>query len=252
MNFSVVMPIHNEADMLPLSLPTVYHLVPSEVILIFDNCSDASEQVAEKIISKYDPQHRITVCINDVPTTIEHKERLSYLMRLGMDSAFYRVVLVTAADIMLDPEIRLFMSQITKFPFMSFDHVDYPVNWRTLVKRGLRFLPLWKDERLSGIYAVNLNVRAECEDQEKVKSIELGEDTLMQQCIQAKYPTKFFYVNNIHLRPKEDSDRQYRRGLSYWKTAKRGFFKTVVSAVISGRFCLIKGYIHARVGEKSF
>jgi glycosyltransferase involved in cell wall biosynthesis len=249
-NFSVVMPIHNEADLLPLSLPSVYRIMPSEVILIFDNCIDESEEVAKKIIRKYDPLHRITICISDIPKEIEHKFRLSYLMRLGMDSSSYDVVLVTAADIMLDPEIRNLMEQIKHFPFLSFEHVDFPVNWRTLIKRGLRFVPLWKSDRLSGIYAVDLNVRVECEDPEKVKSVEQGEDTLMQQSIGAKYPTKFFHVNNIHLRPKEDSARHYRRGKYYWKTARRGFFKTVLSAVMSGRHNLIKGYIHARFGGK--
>jgi len=250
MNFSVVMPIHNEADLLPLSLPSVYKIMPSEVILIFDNCIDDSEEVAKKIIRKYDPQCRITVCINGIPKEIEHKFRLSYLMRLGMESAGHGVVLVTAADVMLDPEIRNLMSQITHFPFMSFEYVDFPVNWRTLIKSGLGFIPLWKDDKLSGIYAVDLNKRAECEDPEKVKSVEQGEDTLMQQCIRTKYPTKFFHAHNIHLRPKEDTSRHYRRGLYYWKTAKRGFVKTVLSAVISGRHNLIKGYIHARFGGK--
>jgi glycosyltransferase involved in cell wall biosynthesis len=249
-NFSVVLPIHNEADLLPLSLPSVYKLMPSEIILIFDNCIDESEEVAKKIIRKYDPLYRITVCIGGIPKEIEHKFRLSYLMRLGMDSSRYDVVLVTAADIMLDPEIRNLMNQITQFPFMSFEHVDFPVNWRNLIKSGLRFIPLWKAERLSGIYAVDLTVRAECEDPEKVKSIEQGEDTLMQQSIGTKYPTKFFHTHNIHLRPKEDPARHYRRGLYYWKTAKRGFFKTVLSAVVSGRHNLIKGYIHARFGGK--
>jgi glycosyltransferase involved in cell wall biosynthesis len=249
-NFSVVMPIHNEASLLPLSLPTAYKLMPSQVILIFDNCIDDSEKVAEKIISKYDPLCRITTCMREIPKEIEHKERLSYLMRLGMESAFCDVVLVTAADIMLDPEISKLMSQIRQFPFMSFEYVDFPVNWRTLIKTGLRFVPLWKADRLSGIYAVNLKIRAECEDPENVKSVKLGEDTFMQQCIRTKYPTKFCHTHNIHLRPKENPGRHYRRGMSYWETAKRGFFKTVLSAVISGRFGLVKGYIHARFREK--
>jgi len=252
MNFSVVMPIKNDADLLAFSLPTVYRLMPSEVILLFDNCSDDSEQVAKRIVKKYDPLGRITVCINDVPETVEHKERLSYLMRLGMDSAAHGVVLVTAADIMLDPKIRNYMGEITQFPFLSFEHFDFPVNWRNLVKSGLRFFPLWQDDRLSGIYAIDLKVRAECEDPEKIKSIELGEDTLMQQFVQSKYPTKFFYAHNIHLRPKEDADRQYRRGLAYWRTARRSFLKTLVSGVISGRLNLIKGYIHARIEDKLF
>ena len=134
MNFSVVMPIHNEAELLPLSLPTVYELMPSEVILIFDNCIDQSEEVAKKIIKKHDPQRHITTCINDIPKDIEHKFRIAYLKRLGMDSADYDIILSTDADIMLDPQIRNLIKQIPQFPFMSFEHFDFPVNWRTLIK----------------------------------------------------------------------------------------------------------------------
>ena len=249
MRFSVVMPIHNEADFLPFSLPSVYALMPSEIILIFDNCTDNSVTVVERIMRKYDPLCHITVCIDVVPKELEHKTRLSYLMRLGMERAFYYVVLVTAGDIILDPRISKWITQITQFPFMSFEYVDYPVNWRTLVKQGLRFLPLWADNRLSGIYAVDRRVRNECEDPEMLKSIELGEDTLLQQCIRTKYPTTFFNAKNIHLRPREDSALHYNRGLCYWKITRRGFLKTVLSAVVSGRFNLIKGYIHARFGE---
>jgi glycosyltransferase involved in cell wall biosynthesis len=250
MDFSVVMPVHNEADLLPLSLPSVYRLVPSEIIIIFDNCSDDSEEVAEKIISKYDPKAQITRTINNVPKEIEYNYRIAYLKRLGMDLASYDIVLIADADIILDPKIHKLMPQITRFPFMSFEHVDFPVNWRTRIKSVLRFIPLWTEDKLSGVYAVDLNVKKECEDPEKVKTIEQGEDTLMQRSIRTKYPTNFFHVNNIHLRPKEDSARHYRRGVYYWKTAKRGFLKTILSAIISGRYNLIRGYIHARFGGK--
>ena len=103
-------------------------------------------------------------------------------------------------------------------------------------------------ETLTCLYAVDLNIRNECEDSELIKSIFLGEDTFLQQSIKTKYPTKHCDINSFHLRPKENSELHYRRGLYYWKTAKRSFFKTVLSAIISGRLNLIKGYIHARFG----
>jgi glycosyltransferase involved in cell wall biosynthesis len=249
-NFSVVMPIHNEAKFLPFSLPSVYNICPSEVILLFDRCSDDSEAIAAEIISRFDPLYSKTICINDLPENTRHNFRVAFLKRLGMDLASCDVVLTVDADLILDPNIKLLIEDIIDYPFISFEHVDYPVNWRNLIKSGLRFFPLWKDDKLTGIYAVDLNVRAECEDPEKVRSIELGEDTLMQQSIKEKYPVKFFHTNTVHLRPKEDSARHYRRGRYYWKTAKRGFFKTVLSAIISGRYNLIKGYVHARFGGK--
>ena len=48
-DFSVVMPIHNESELLKLSLPAVYRLDPAETILIFDDCTDDSYDVAVDI-----------------------------------------------------------------------------------------------------------------------------------------------------------------------------------------------------------
>ena len=49
MKFSVIVPIHNEEEFLPYSLPSVYALNPEEVLLLFDRCSDKSANVASKI-----------------------------------------------------------------------------------------------------------------------------------------------------------------------------------------------------------
>lgn len=51
--FTVVMPVHNEEKFLPLSLPSIYNLKPSEVILIFDRCTDKSLEVAKKLSTKH-------------------------------------------------------------------------------------------------------------------------------------------------------------------------------------------------------
>ena len=51
-DFSVVMPIHNESELLKLSLPSVFRLDPAETILIFDNCTDDSYNVAVEIAKR--------------------------------------------------------------------------------------------------------------------------------------------------------------------------------------------------------
>ena len=57
-NFSVITPIHNEAEYLPYSLPTIYRLNPDEVILIFDRCTDESRKVSEEIAEEMGFTHR--------------------------------------------------------------------------------------------------------------------------------------------------------------------------------------------------
>ncbi len=251
MKFSVIMPIHNEEKFLPFSLPSVYKIMPSEIILIFDNCTDRSKEVAKRIVQKYDPSQLITRCVDNPPKITDYTFRIAYVKRLGMSLASCNTVLVVDADTILNSNILKCLRQIKDFPFISFSRIDYPINWRKQIKHFLGFIPLWKNERLTGLYAVDLKIRNECEDLKLIKSIPLGEDTFLQQSIKTKYPTKFCNVNSFHLRPRENSDLHYKRGIYYWKTAKRGFLKTVLSAVISGRLNIIKGYIHARFGDKN-
>jgi glycosyltransferase involved in cell wall biosynthesis len=248
LKFTVIMPIHNEEKYLPFSLPSVYKIMPAEVILIFDNCTDNSKEVAKRIVQKYDSNQLITKYVDNLPQVTEYAFKVAYVKRLGMSLASYNTVLVVDADTVLNPEIREYLSQIKHFPFISFGRIDYPINWRNQIKNILDFIPLWKNERLTGLYAVDLKIKNECEDSELIKSISIGEDTFLQQSIRTKYPIKHYDIKSFHLRPKENSELHYTRGLYYWKTAKRGFLKTVLSAIISGRLNLIKGYIHARYG----
>jgi len=46
------MPIHNESELLKLSLPSIFRLDPTETILLFDNCTDDSYDVAVEIAKR--------------------------------------------------------------------------------------------------------------------------------------------------------------------------------------------------------
>jgi len=50
--FSVVLAIHNGEKYLPYSLPSIDNMLPEEVILVFDRCTDKSLEVATEIVDK--------------------------------------------------------------------------------------------------------------------------------------------------------------------------------------------------------
>lgn len=101
MKFSIIMPIHNEKEILPYTLPNLYWMCPDEIILIFDRCTDRSEEKAGFIYN------RLGTLVEDVKI-IEVREKsdwmwnVNYLYDLGVGAATNDIVLLTQADILLD------------------------------------------------------------------------------------------------------------------------------------------------------
>jgi glycosyltransferase involved in cell wall biosynthesis len=249
MDFSVVIPVHNESKFLPYSLPSVYNLNPSEVILIFDRCTDSSIEVASKIVKHYDPTLKITKFIYNIPDEENNFTfRVAFIKYYAISIVSYDTVLMSDADIILNPEIKNQIKQIEKFPFLCFAYFDFPVNWRNVLSKLINKIPLWQDEKLTGIYAFSVKVQKECEDIEDLKQITLGEDTHLQNSIKKKYPVKHFTSTSIHLRPRENSILYYQKGIHYWTITQRSLIKTTFQAIIFFRLNLLKGYIHARYG----
>jgi len=249
--FSVVMPVHNEARFLPYSLPSVYQLKPSEVIVLLDNCSNGSEKIVKEYSAKFGMTSKTRV-INP-PMSDGWRMRFAFLRFLGCSLAGCPVVLVTGADVVLDSLIRRYLDILgEKVKFVSFGYVDYPFNWRNRLRRLLTvFLPREFGENwLTGIQAFFVKEAFEVEDLEELKQIESAEDTLLHCAFQQKYRTEYLRTDTIHLRPREGSRRHYLRGKLYWNVAHRGWLVTLVNGVLFLRLNLIRGYIHARFGGK--
>ena len=249
--FSVVMPIHNEETFLPYSLPSILRLNPDEVILLFDRCTDESYNIASKILSEYSCEARMV----ELEKQLDWKYMHSYVARLGYSQAKNDLILATAADIILDPKITSYFSLIgtNGIAFISFLHIDYPISFRNLLKRllvGISLLPPSHKERwLAGPYVFSKKAWLETEDQEAAKKVVRAHDTHLHKAILTKYSSRCIKTDTIHLRPRENKAMHYLRGELYWTVAKRGFLLTLLSALFYLRLGLIKGYIHARMGN---
>jgi len=248
LKFSVIMPIHNEEKLLHYSLPSVYRLNPDEVILLFDNCKDDSFNIASGIVKKYDKDHKKTRFVSDLGDSSEWRFRIAYVKRKGLELASFDTVLIADADTIIHEKVKSHLNMMKYYKHISFSRIDYPINWRSYIKRMIKFI--YKKGKLGGLNAVSVSAYKECEDKEEVKKIITGEDALLRFSIQKKYPV--FYVDspNIHLRPKENYFYNYNKGVQFWQILKTSFLKVIFSGVVSGRFSLIKGYIHYRYGKK--
>lgn len=247
MKFSALMPIKNEEKFLPYSLPAMYRLKPDELILLFDVCDDDSIEVAKKIVNKYDPNHEITRIFYAFEESKDWKFRVAYIKRKGLDLASYDTVLIVDGDTIVNPKIRPYIYLTRYYKHISFSRLDYPVNFRKLTQRALKFL--YRRGKLGGVNVVSVSAYRLCEDREEVKRILCGEDTLLRFSIQKKFPAFFVDLPSIHLRPNESPEYQYKRGTQFWDILKTNFFKVIASGVITFRPYLIKGYLQARYGK---
>jgi glycosyltransferase involved in cell wall biosynthesis len=244
---TVVMPVHNEEEFLRSSLRSIWRLKPSELILIFDRCTDKSLAVAKEFVSRHELEDKTTFV--EVTEQNEWKSRFSFLRCLGIDMAANDIVLKTGADVILDACIVNHVSRIHQFPFISFNYLEIPLNFQNLMQRLFSHLPApFKSDKLAGIYLVNRKVMYECADREELKQLDAGEDTFLHYSIKRHYPTDYVITKTVHLRPRRSSGRHYMKGRIYWSSGHRGFVKMALVAVLTARFSTIKGYIHERFG----
>jgi len=138
--FSVVMPIHNEQEYLPYSLPSIYKLEPNEVILLFDRCTDESMLIAKKITDKFRYTKKVKFISCDHPSNWE--SRVAWIRTLGYNLADNDIILRVDADAVLDPQIKNHLTLIGKnnTGMICFEYVNYPLSWRDIVEKLIKRL----------------------------------------------------------------------------------------------------------------
>ena len=240
MKFSVVIPVHNEEQFLSLVLPSVFRLKPDDVVLLFDRCSDGSLKLAKDLSARYHMLAVTQFVLVDEPS--DYRFRFAFLRNFGCSLARYNVVVVSAADLILDQKIRDYVGLIGKYGLISFEHKE--LNWRHMIKRLLaRVLPF---DWLGSVRVFDRRL-LRFEDLDELKTLE-SEDTHLADSIRPHARTLYVMSNTVHLRPREDSLRHYRRGRLYAHYG-RSFLLALGCTLCTLRFGLLKGYIHERFGQ---
>jgi len=259
--FSVVMPLHNEAELLKLSLPSIYRLNPTETILLFDHCTDDSYNIAVDIAKRMGFFEKTVFRRVSDEEGAQFSFRPTFLRRLGYSMVTCKKVLKTDADLVLDPKIREYIPQLGKneIGIITFEYLDYPISYRHMIKRFLEKInaPLPQNERWLGgniLFFVDDWKQAfharQTDENTKIDLAKLtrGEDTLFHKLLISESHRKSVIVltKTLHLRPVESPKRHYVRGQISWNVAKRPFILIVVQAIIFNRFNMIKGYLDAK------
>jgi glycosyltransferase involved in cell wall biosynthesis len=244
------MPVHNEAELLPYSLPSLYRLDPDEVIILLDRCTDNSKLISARIAkhyNKYDSTRFIEV---EGPTPM-WRQRVAYLRRLGFNLASNKVILTTDADMILDRNLARYIEKLAdpKIALMGFNFYDYPFNLRSFLRRIISiFTPF---SGYAGLYAFKKSAWIKTENISSLKKIPSSEDTHLRLAIIKKYGSKITNTKSLHLRPSEGHDKNYLRGIMYHKLVKFPLWRMILYSLATLRPKGLIGYIHSkRISKK--
>lgn len=247
--FSVVMPIHNEEKLLSHSLPSIFRLVPDEIILIFDRCTDKSLEIAEQITKRHEYGSR-TRFIELNESSQRWRFRVAFLRRHGFKLAKNHVILNTDADNLLDEKIADHLHFIGKknIGIVMFSRIPHPKTLQSFVGTLIsRFLPT---VGFGGLYAFSKEAWAETENQESARNTPRAEDTHLRLSISKKFNEIFIRTETLHMRPKETAKYHFKKGITRWQAKRAPFFAVLVHSLLFLRPLVLCGYLKARLQNR--
>lgn len=248
LRFTVILPVHNEAEMLPYTLRSIFDLGPDEVIFGLDRCTDSSESVIRGYAKRVNYGGALTLRVFAEGDGVGWAFRPGYLRRELYRMARNDVILNTSADIRLDPLIRDHIERNPEYKLLSFGYLDYPFNPQTFIKTIISATtPI---HGYAGLLSFSRDAWLETEDLEELKKIPRGEDTHLQLAIAKRHPAKHINTWSLHLRPNETRLDHYNRGLAAHHQLHIGIPRAFVSSFVMLRPALFTGYIHARRNQK--
>lgn len=246
MKFSVVMPIHNEERNLLYSLPSLFRLEPDEVVFVLDNCSDKSRQLIEYYARESNYKGNLKFLdVHDIPKDWNY--RVAYLFRLGYRASRNDAILTTAADIVLDQDIKKYIEQFggNNVKIVSFGLKPYPLD-RVYFARKIISLILPRST-FSGVFIFSRDAWLENEKEEDAKKVFRAQDTLTFRSIRRRYPARHYWTNSLHLRSRtSESAYYYSRGQVSYQVTKRSSLFVFVSSIVYLHPKMFVGYMHAK------
>lgn len=248
-SFSVVLPIHDEEDLLPYSLPSILRLNPTELILIFDRCTDGSVQLALNIVKahNYSGKTRTMLISKKFKSRIF---QLAGVRRRGYALAKNNIILSTGADIILDSEMNCSRTILedNRIALISLGCMDYPVSPRNLIGNLVsHIMNKLGHPRFYGPFLFKRDKYLEVSETEEIGII--SEDAPLWLALLEKYEMKVLPAKCLHLRQDETRSRNYARGRDYWRVAKRNVLFAFASSLLMLRPSLMVGYIHERLKQ---
>jgi glycosyltransferase involved in cell wall biosynthesis len=244
--FSIVMPIHNEEENLRYTLKNLFDLQPDEVIVVLDNCTDHSKQMLEEYARKINFSGSLQLLeVKEIPKDWNY--RVAYLFRHGYHAARNDTILTTAADIVLDQNIKRHIREFGKddLKIVSFGLIPYPLD-RIYFARKLISLILPRST-FSGVFIFSKRAWLETEREEDAKRVLRAQDTLMFRSIRRVYRARHVWTRSLHLRSRSnEANFYYMRGMVSYQVTRRSDLFVFLSSIVYLHPKMFAGYRHAK------
>jgi glycosyltransferase involved in cell wall biosynthesis len=216
--FSLVIPVHDEANMLPLTLTDIRKLKANEVIFVLDRCTDSTEKIIRDFWKKYDSGARLVLL--RIQRESRWRMHLNFLYDIGIRKAESKIVLLSQADILHDygkinRNIKDALHGMVSFAVSEHPHVSPWNHFITRVlQRGGGKIGI---QRFSGVIALNKKGYLK-------KPLKPNDPFLFDTQLQQNFPNyKFQPSRNLNLRPWVKNKlwmaglHRYQLGKPLWK-----------------------------------
>ena len=240
-NFSVVVPIQNEANYIPYSFSSIFKLAPYEVVVVISNTTDKSEELIKELwkCSKSKTELRF---FNLDDHVIDWNEVVGYKRRYGYQKCNNDIILATDGDMILDSKILNLMSFLEgSIKMLKFGFLDYPFNLKSFMRQAFATITPFKP--YSGVYAFSKAAWLETENIEDAKKNKKGEDAHLQLAIERKYKSRYFNTRSLHLRTTETNERDRMRGKNYQSILNASFLRVFATSLFMLRPHMLIGYL---------
>ena len=253
-SFSVILPVHNEEQLLPYTLPGVFRLRPREVVLVLDRCTDRSEVIAQRMQRHHFPATPLSLIrVRELSGWSIH---LNYLYHLGVKQAQGPAILLAQADIMLDPACILrHLHLAMKGSLVSFGVSGHPhLNpYNSFITRSLiRIGDFIGGERFFGVLALT---------KQTYSKIALNPHTphnfdtyLLVEARRKGIPYHFIPAPNFDLRPRRKASFRFDRilwelGVAKYRVGK-SFLRVLAYSLLRMTPSVMAGWLQAKLADK--
>jgi hypothetical protein len=262
-DFSIVVPVKDEVDLIPTTLPSYYAVNPSEVIICTDKPTPRKvRRVVQKVAVACDALD-ITRIV-EVERDPEYKYHQAWVRRTGFRKAKYDRILTVDADLVINKKVLKAVELVgkdniglvscsKKYPYKGIQKI-----WRMITQKIVNLVyPI----RFTGLYAIWRPYWLDSEDegikrlrsQKKImngsfEEVVFGEDVYLHNCLIKKHKGVYLRDVGAVCLTADAQDKPYVQFQSgrYFASKNYNIFQILAKSILYLRFHVMLGWLYEK------
>jgi hypothetical protein len=262
-DFSIVVPVKDEVDLIPTTLPSYYAVNPSEVIICTDKPTPRKvRQVVQKVAVACDALD-ITRIV-EVERDPEYKYHQAWVRRTGFRKAKYDRILTVDADLVINKKVLKAVELVgkdniglvscsKKYPYKGIQKM-----WRMITQKIVNLVyPI----RFTGLYAIWRPYWLDSEDEgiKRLRSpkkimdgsfeeVVFGEDVYLHNCLIKKHKGVYLRDVGAVCLTADAQDKPYVQFQSgrYFASRNYNIFQILAKSILYLRFHVMLGWLYEK------